>query len=169
MQLVEFTDLILPLKNKLFRLALCIVRNPEEAEDIIQEVMLKIWNGERELKDIQNINGYCAAMTKNLALDHIRRKDFHTIRFHEETHEMIEDKTPASNLLQEEKIKLVREKIACLSENKRLLVQLRDIEGESYKQIAELMEISESQVKTNLFRARQELKQLLEKNRLNDE
>jgi RNA polymerase sigma-70 factor (ECF subfamily) len=158
MQLKYFTENILPLKDMLFRLALCILQNREEAEDIVQEVMLKIWSCREE---INNPAAYCTIMAKNLSLDRLRHKDRNKNRLQiEEVFEVAETKTPFCDMQEKEQMQLIGCLIENLPEEKRILIQLRDIEGESYKRIAQLLNIPESQVKTNLFRIRQELKQL---------
>ena len=161
MQLQYFKENILPLKDRLFRLALCVLRSREEAEDIVQEVMLKIWNCDEE---IANPVGYCTTMTKNLALDRLRLKNWHTNHIPiADAPEIVETNTPLQLLQQDEQMRLVEKLIARLPEEKRILIQLRDIEGESYKTIAEQLGLTESQVKTNLHRVRQELKQFYKK------
>ena len=141
----------------MFRLALCVLRSKEEAEDIVQDAMLKIWNsGEK----IDNPAGYCTIVTKNLSLDRLRQKENRagTLQI-ENVPEIAETDTPFHTMQKNEQLNLVEQLIEKLPEQKRLLIQLRDIEGESYKRIAEMLNISESVVKTNLFRVRQELKQ----------
>ena len=161
MQLKYFTENILPLKDKLFRLALCILQNRDEAEDIVQEAMLKIWSCKEK---IDNPAAYCTIVTKNLSLDRLRHKDRNKNTLHiDDVYEVAETNTPLSNMQEKEQIQLIEHLIANLPQEKRILIQLRDIEGESYKQIAQILNISESQVKTNLFRIRQELKQLYKK------
>ena len=142
----------------MFRLALCVLRNREEAEDVVQDAMLKIWNGEE--KEIDNPAGYCTIVTKNLSLDRLRQKENRagTLQI-ENVPEIAETDTPFHTMQKNEQLNLVEQLIEKLPEQKRLLIQLRDIEGESYKRIAEMLNISESVVKTNLFRVRQELKQ----------
>jgi RNA polymerase sigma-70 factor (ECF subfamily) len=157
MQLQFFKQNILPQKDRMFRLALCVLRNREEAEDIVQEAMLKIWNGSEE---IDNPAGYCTIVTKNLSLDRLRQKENRATMLQIETvSEIAETETPFYTMEKNEKLNLVERLIAKLPERKRILIQLRDIEGESYKRIAEMLNITESLVKTDLFRARQELKQ----------
>ena len=142
----------------MFRLALCILCNKEEAEDIVQEAMLKIWNGEE--KEIDNPAGYCTIVTKNLSLDRLRQKEYQTSTVQiEAIPEIAETDTPFYTMEKNEQLNLVERLIAKLPERKRILIQLRDIEGESYKRIADMLSITESLVKTDLFRARQELKQ----------
>ena len=163
MKLDYFMANILPLKDKLYRFALCILHNREEAEDIVQDVMLKMWNSSIEIEKLQNSAAYCTVLTKNMAFDRLRRKDFNNNRLSPQMNEIAESDTPLHRMQENEQIQLVEHFIACLPTEKRMLIQLRDIEGQSYKQIAEILNLSESQVKTNLFRIRQEMKKWFEK------
>ena len=52
----EFISLVLPLKDRLFRVAWCILRSKEEAEDIVQDVMLKVWRDEKG--KVKNLAAY---------------------------------------------------------------------------------------------------------------
>ena len=61
--------------------------------------------------------------------------------------------------MQQDRVRLVRRLIDNLPEKQRSVMQLRDIEGKSYKEIAQILAISEEQVKINIFRARQTIKQ----------
>lgn len=146
------------MKDKMFRLALCLLCSKVDAEDIVQEAMIRIWNGDET--DITNPAGYCTIVTKNLSLDRLRKKQQQTAMVQIETvADIAETNTPFHLLQKNEQMNLVEQLIEKLSERKRMIVQLRDIEGENYKTIAQILNISESQVKTELFRARQELKQ----------
>ena len=68
-------------------------------------------------------------------------------------------RTPEERLEQNDRLQIVKRLIDSLPEKQRTAMQLRDIEGKSYKEIAEIMGINEQQVKTNIFRARQQIKQ----------
>ena len=59
----EFISLVLPLKDRLFRVAWCILRSKEEAEDIVQDVMLKVWRDEKG--KVENLAAYCYTMARN--------------------------------------------------------------------------------------------------------
>ena len=61
--------------------------------------------------------------------------------------------------MQQDRVRLIRRLINELPEKQRSVMQLRDFEGKSYKEIAAIMAISEEQVKINIFRARQAIKQ----------
>jgi len=73
--------------------------------------------------------------------------------------EPLASSNPQDRMIEEDKISLVKQIVDALPEKQRSCMQLRDFEGKSYKEIAEILEISEEQVKVNIFRARQTVKQ----------
>lgn len=161
MDKISFRNDILPLKNKLFRLALRITLNNAEAEDIVQETLIKVWKKRESWDEIESIEAFCYSICRNLALDRIRRAD----KFSEsldETRDTTADTSYSSNpeeqVQQSDRIKLVKELIDHLPEKQRSVIQLRDFEGKSYKEIADIMQMTDEQVKVTLFRARQTIK-----------
>ncbi|HBQ55650.1 MAG TPA: RNA polymerase subunit sigma-70 [Porphyromonadaceae bacterium] len=160
----KFHRIILPLKDKLFRLAWSIVRDSAEAEDIVQDVFLKLWSKNNEWENIENLEAYCFRATKNLALDRveslsIRRTE--NIAPELENGIFADHVTPFFKLVETERNTLIYRCINQLSESQKAVFQLREIEGMSYKEIAQVLDISEDLVKVNLFRARNKLKELL--------
>lgn len=71
----EFIHAILPLRDRLFRIAWHITCNREEAEDIVQDVMIKVWNRGEETEKIENTAAYCYTMARNLALNRFALKN----------------------------------------------------------------------------------------------
>lgn len=156
----EFINIILPLKDKLFRLALSITGNKQDAEDVVQDTLLQIWKKQNEWDVIKNLEGYCMRAARNIALDKISLKDNQADILSEDfetqgtnSHDIVEQ------LECSEQIRIINELIGRLPEKQKTIVQLRDIEGLSYKEIADIMDISEEQIKIILFRSRQKLKQ----------
>ena len=160
MKNISFRNDVLPLKNVLYRLALRITLRHEDAEDIVQDTLIKVWNKRDEWQDIQSIEAYSLTVCRNLALDRIKRKD----RQNESLDDIqlengaIATTTPYEQMLQKDRIELVRRIVNALPEKQRTCMQLRDFEGKTYKEIAAIMDISEDQVKINIFRARQAVK-----------
>jgi RNA polymerase sigma factor (sigma-70 family) len=74
MNLETFENRVLPTKNKLFRFAFRLVGSTEEAKDVVQEVMIKVWNGREQMAEMQNMEAWCMRITKNLSLDRLRSK-----------------------------------------------------------------------------------------------
>lgn len=159
---ISFTNDILPLKDKLFRLALRVSQNREEAEDIVQDILIKLWSQRDQWHKIQNIETYSMTMCRNLALDRMGKKEYQNIPFDPTMHDR-PDTTwqPDEALAQRQQLDTIDTIIASLPEKQRTVIQLRDIEGKSYQEIADVMQIGISDVKVNLFRARGKLKDKL--------
>ena len=162
MKKISFRNDVLPLKNELYRLALRITLNPAEAEDIVQETMIKVWNKREQWDDIESIEAFCLTICRNISLDKMRKMENQNQSLEEGEHDA-PDQSYASNpeeqAMQQDKLKLIRRLINALPEKQRSAMQLRDFEGKSYKEIAQIMDISEEQVKINIFRARQTTRQ----------
>ena len=155
MQEISFRDNILPLKDKLFRLALRITFDRAEAEDIVQDVMLKVWRDEKG--KVENLAAYCYTMARNLALNRLGLKDNRSKEL-EGAYEQEVQEQPLENIIRTEKMKLLYRMIDGLPGLQRDVVQLRDMEGLSYRDIAKTLQVTEEQVKVNLFRARKKIK-----------
>ena len=162
--MINFRDDVLPLKNKLYRLALRITANNAEAEDIVQETLIKVWNRRAELDHINSIEAFSLIICRNMALDHISRKETDNESL-DNQHDAAPDNgsTPLQALTQADKEEWVMKLFNRLPEKWRSVMQLRDIEGKSYKEIAQVLGLSEDQVKVNLFRARRRIRLQFEK------
>ena len=162
MKKISFRNDVLPLKNELYRLALRITLNPAEAEDIVQETMIKVWNRRDRWEELDSIEAFCLTICRNISLDKMRKMENQNQSLEEGEHDA-PDQSYASNpeeqAMQQDKLKLIRRLINALPEKQRSAMQLRDFEGKSYKEIAQIMDISEEQVKVNIFRARQTIRQ----------
>ncbi|MCP3893175.1 MULTISPECIES: sigma-70 family RNA polymerase sigma factor [Bacteroides] len=159
MQEISFRNDILPLKDKLFRLALRITLDRAEAEDVVQDTMIRVWNKREEWSQFGSIEAYCLTVTKNLAIDRSQKKDAQTVELTPAMEEETDSSGPYDQLVNQERMSIIHRLVNELPEKQRLIMQLRDIEGESYKEIANVLHLTEEQVKVNLFRARQKVKQ----------
>ena len=155
MREISFRNDILPLKDKLYRLALRITFDSAEAEDIVQDTMIRVWNKRDEWTQFDSIEAYCLTVARNLAIDRSQKLESQNVELTPETQEMPDTLTPDRAYEQDEQLRLVHHLINELPEKQRTIVQLRDIEGKSYKEIADVLQLTEEQVKVNLFRARQ--------------
>ncbi len=160
MKKISFQADVLPLKDKLFRMALRITLNPAEAEDVVQDTMLKVWNRREQLEQLDSIEAFCLTICRNLSLDKMRRmgRQEQSLDTEYDPTDHSYTSNPEEQTVQRDRVKLVRQLIDQLPEKQRTAMQLRDIEGKSYRDIAEIMGISEDQVKVNIFRARQTIK-----------
>jgi RNA polymerase sigma factor (sigma-70 family) len=164
MNLETFQNRVFPVKNKLFRFAFRLLGSTEEAKDVVQEVFIKVWNGREQLVDIQNMEAWCMRITKNVSLDRLRQqKRRQTDSIEQGLHVVNETLSPAENTELQENMKRIGDFMAMLPEKQRQVMHLRDIEGYTYNEISEILEMDMSQVKVNLFRARNAVREKLQK------
>ena len=157
MENISFRTTVLPLSDKLFRLALRITMNKAEAEDVVQDTLLKVWEHREEWEQINNLEAFAIATCRNRALDVMKRAGRNTEKLDEMAH--FSSQTPQEQLEANEQISLVNRLMDDLPEVQRTIMLLRDIEGKTYQEIAQTLYISETQVKVSLHRARTKLKE----------
>lgn len=161
MKKISFRNDVLPLKNELYRLALRITLNPTEAEDVVQETMIKVWNRRDRWDELESIEAFCLTICRNISLDKVKKAENQNQSLMDE-HDAPDNSytsNPEEQAMLQDRIALIRRLINTLPEKQRSCMQLRDFEGKSYKEIAKILAISEEQVKINIFRARQTIKQ----------
>ena len=163
MKEISFRTDVLPLKDELFRLALRITLNRADAEDVVQETMLKVWTRRDSWAELESIEAYCLTICRNLALDKMKRAEHQNTSLEEggggdEHADHSYASNPEEQAVQRDRVELVRKLMSQLPEKQRTCMQLRDMEGKPYKEIADVIGITEQQVKINIFRARQTLK-----------
>lgn len=160
MKNISFRNDVLPLKNVLYRLALRITMSREEAEDIVQDTLIKVWNKRGDWQDIDSIEAYSLAVCRNLALDRNKMAANDNAPLDESHAEAADTASgPYEHMMQKDRVDTVRRIIESLPEKQRSCMQLRDFEGKPYKEIARILGLTEEQVKVNIFRARQTVKQ----------
>lgn len=164
MDLESFEKRVLPAKNKLFRFALRFLGNEEEAKDIVQEVFIRVWNGRDKMNEVQNWEAWCMRITRNLSLDRVRLMKGKTTQTLENSFDVHNNAlTPHESAEIDESMKKVSQMIAALPEKQRQVIHLRDVEGYSYQEICEILELDMNQVKVNLFRARNAVREKMTK------
>lgn len=149
----------MPLKDKFYRMALRITFDTAEAEDIVQDTLIKVWDKREEWPQLASIEAYCMTICRNLSLDRREKKEAQHIALDENLHNRPDVSTPYDKMAAIDSIRILGELLKGLPQTQQDIVQLREIEGKSYKEIATVLNLSEEQVKVYLFRARQRIKQ----------
>lgn len=155
----EFKALVLPYKNLLFFVATQIIEDNHEAEDIVQETYLKVWKARSKLAEIDNMKAWLCRITRNLAIDRSKQKNKQKdLLPEEETYTEIsfqaEDESDKS------KVQRIFDLLKLLPEIQATCFSLREADQLTYKEIASIVNLKESSVKVNVFRARKKLKAL---------
>lgn len=155
-------NFLLAYKDKFYRFALRLTGNPYDAEDVMQELAIKIWKKGKEFEKIENKEGWCMTVTRNLAIDKIRKNKITDHENIETAYKLSsEAKNPEKILESDDLMTKIKKLIASMPENYRTVIQLREIEEMTYKEIAEIMNIDLHKVKVYIFRARKMLQQLI--------
>ncbi len=157
MKEVNFMNDVLPLKDKLFRLAWRITLNRAEAEDIVQDTLVRAWDQREEWSAIRDPETFCLTVCRNLALDRGKRT-VHLPLPEQEQEPPDNLPTPDEALSGNERLRMARNAMDELPEVQRAIMELRDMEGMTYQEIAKTLSVTETQVKVYLHRARTKIK-----------
>jgi len=153
MDLNEFKQSVLPLKNRLYRLALRMLGREEEALDIVQEAMIRMWNYRDKLGEYNSVEAFAVTVARNLCLDRLKSSSFQrnpVPDFLEDRHSHNPlEKMETTDLIK--KVKMVMER---LPEQQKTIMHLRDIEEMEYEEIAQAMNMNVNAIRVNLSRAR---------------
>lgn len=145
-----------------YRFLICFTGNQTDAEDLTQEVFIKVLHSLSTFNHRVKLKTWILAIAKHTAIDHFRRKRF--ITFKDSFFNRIEskDKTPDKILLDSEKKMILLEAIGTLKPNLRVVVILRGISDYSIHETAEILDCTESKVKVDYHRALKKLKERLD-------
>ncbi len=163
-----FRQLVLRHQNAVIGTVAKMLGNASEAEDIAQQVFLRIWKNAKRYRPDAKFTTYLFTITRNLVFNETRRKsrkkEVSSDEREENSNQLIEaspERQPDAELLQAELQRAVDDAIASLPEAQRMAVVLRRYEQLSYEEIAVVLNLSVSAVKSLLFRARTSLREAL--------
>ena len=164
-----FRELLIRHQDAVLGTVAKMLGNPSDAEDIAQQVFLRIWQHAKSYRPDAKFTTYLFTITRNLVFNETRRRSRKkeipldtndTSGSHHEPGDA-PHRQPDASLLEAELRLAVDRAIASLPETQRLAVILRRYEDLSYEEIAEVLELSVSAVKSQLFRARNSLREAL--------
>ena len=160
MNQTEFLKLIIPFKDKLYRLAKRLLVSKEEAEDATQEVLLKLWRNKEKIENYKNVEAFSMTMTKNYCLDKLKSKHAQNLKI---VHSNYRDENVSLQKQVEinDSISWVGKIIEDLPEQQKMVIQMRDIEQYELHEIAEILEMNNTAVRVALSRARKTIREKL--------
>ena len=160
----EFRKIILPEGRRLYALAFRYLNNREEAEDMVQEVMMKLWAGRNEQRHYASPAAWCTTVTRNSCIDMLRRRKM--IRLEEISDAILMPATDHGQLNNPdnlEAVKVIGGIVNRMKEPYKSAVILRDMEGYSYEETAEIMQTNINTLRTVLSRARKNIREEMER------
>tara|TARA_R110000868_G_scaffold144150_1_gene362924 strand:- start:45910 stop:46419 length:510 start_codon:yes stop_codon:yes gene_type:complete len=156
----EFLNIVMPFKDKVFRLAKRLLVSTEEAEDATQEVLIKLWNNKTKIQEYNNIEAFSMTMTKNFCLDKLKSKQAQNLKI---VHSNYQDHKVS---LQKEveirdSLNWAGKIIEDLPEQQKMVIQLRDIEQYDLDEICKMLDMNNTAVRVALSRARKTIREKL--------
>lgn len=160
-----FTTLYDLYKNKLFAYALRLTESEMLAEDIVQDVFLKLWNNQQSLKSIDKLDSYLFRMCKNDIINHFKRASHETLILAELFHQ----KPVGYNDTQEtvafkEAEKILLEVLEKLTPQQKAIYHLSREDGKTHEEIARILQIAPNTVKNHMIKAMALIRSELRKN-----
>ncbi|MTI89579.1 MAG: RNA polymerase sigma factor [Balneolaceae bacterium] len=160
MDTAEFKKHILPFREKLYRIALSLLSDKQEAEDTIQDTYLKLWNMRKQLSEYRSIEALAVTMTKNQCFDKLKsykhRKqdntDVGTIPL------VGVAPLPDRSTEIKDKMKVFNQILNSLPEQQKLMVHLREVEQYEYDEIVEMTGVARGTLRVMLSRARKKIR-----------
>ena len=153
-----FKETVFCLKDEMYRFAKRFVMSSDEAEDVVQDLMMKFWQKREELAAFGNLKSYAMKSVKNECLNRLKHHDvkmgFADFQIHRSELYQIE-----TNNLKDQILGFIRQ----LPEKQKAVIHLKDVEEYEISEIAEMLEIEENAVRVNLMRARQKIKEQITK------
>ncbi len=157
-----FKNRILPLSQRIFPMAARMLTDEEEARDAVQEIMIKLWNKRKELGNHPNIPGFVFLLARNYCLDQLRKRNI--AEANKAYQELIADVYEDQGINDfKELSKIVLQIIETLPENQKEVMQLRDLDGFEFEEIAAITKLKIEHIRVLLSRARIQVRIELEK------
>ena len=160
MNQADFLNVVMPFKDKVFRLAKRLLVSREEAEDATQEILLKLWNNKAKIENYKNVEAFSMTMTKNFCLDKLKSKHAQNLKI---VHSNYQDKNTSlqKQIEANDAVNWVEKIIENLPEQQKLVIQLRDIEQYDLDEIAKMLDMKNTAVRVALSRARKTIREQL--------
>ena len=163
MELETFKKTVIPLREKLLAYTLKFAGPQVEAEDIVQDVFLKLWSMRDKLDDYQSVEALAFTVTKNKSLDELKR--FHADRFDDVAPTALNDYNTAQNpekiAEEHDTVTHIKRFIEKLPSLQQTIIGMKDIEGYELSEIAEITGTQIEAVRVNLSRARKKIREQL--------
>ena len=159
---LAFGELYARYKSILMYFLKRFLKGEANSEDIIQEIFIKIWNTRKDLNPELSFSGYLHTMAQNQVLNVLRRIDIHS-RFVKKTLELADETVNQTEclIMDNDYARLLNEAIETLSPRQKDVFQLSRVQGLSYREIAELLQISPNMVQEHASIALHKIKKYL--------
>lgn len=156
----DFLKVVLPFKDKVFRLAKRLLVSTEEAEDATQELIFKLWKSKEKIADYKNVEAFAMTMTKNYCYDRLKSKQASNLTLIHSNYKE-KDTSLDKQVEHRDSVNQVHQLIEALPEQQKIIIQLRDIEQYDFDEICKMVDMKPTAVRVALSRARKTIREQL--------
>jgi len=155
----RFKEKYIPYYQKMYRVAYRLLEDMEDAEDMVQEAYIKLWNKRNELEHVENLESYCIVILRNLCMDLLRNKS----RFHTQSTDDINIPVEAKQedkIQNAEEMEYIEKIISRLPEQQQVVFRMRHFEDYSNEEIEKVTGLSAVNTRVLLSRARKKVQEI---------
>ena len=163
MELETFKITVVPLREKLIAYTLRLADGQVEAEDVVQDVFLKLWSIRDRLDDVQNVEALAFKVTKNKVLDELKKCREERIDGITATdlYASVTTENPENDVVMNDTVAHIKRLIGMLPSLQQTIIRMKDVEGYELAEIAEITDTQVEAVRMNLSRARKKIREQL--------
>ncbi|MDR0796672.1 MAG: RNA polymerase sigma factor [Tannerella sp.] len=154
----QFKQEVAPLRENLLQIANKMIDNVNDAEDLVQEVFLKLWYMRNSLHQYNSIQAFAVTMTKNLCIDLLRVRN-REVAFEQDNELRTTEDNPYLQLERANTEQLLKGIIGTLPPLQKTIITMKDIEGYEVEEIAGITGTQPEAVRVNLSRARKKVRE----------
>lgn len=155
----EFSEWYLPLNETLYKVAYYIMESREEAEDVVQDMYVRLWNSLDSLDLVENPKAYCVTVIRNMCLDRLRRADrYRMTELNDSISEYVCEPGPTE---EREKVERVMQAMEGLSKSERTVFEMRFLQDMSYEDIEKTTGMKNLTLRVLISRARKKIRNMV--------
>jgi RNA polymerase sigma-70 factor (ECF subfamily) len=155
----EFKQRVFPSRDRLYRMARLLLGSREEAEDALQDVLLRLWDNRLQLSAYQSVEALAVRITRNLCLDRLKYRHNKKMVAVEKLTAAADSRTPEQLAELSDSTRLMQRLYAELPEAQRVVLHLREVEEYSYEEIEQVTGMNVNNIRVILSRARKQVRE----------
>ena len=156
----DFEDKVLPLTDRIYPMVARMLGNSENAEDAVQEIMIKLWDRRKKIGEHPNIPGFVFLTARNYCLDQLKKKTPNVDAYSAQV-KLVTSEANQNHTEWVELISIVKDVLRELPEEQREIMMMRDIDGYEYTEIAAITKLKVEHIRVLLSRARKQVAAIL--------
>ncbi|MFC5590852.1 RNA polymerase sigma factor [Sporosarcina soli] len=159
----SYAHIINKYKNPLYATILRMTKNPHDAQDLVQEAFIKVYEQLGKYDQTGSFSSWLYRVAINHCMDEFRKKRYKMKQIEIEEGTMICADTPELLFFKNEESRRLERLIATLPEDERVIILLRYVNELSYQEIGDLVDVSLATVRNKLHRAKKKLREIVKR------